>query len=70
MFSHAYNQLQDQVQRGKQGLFDHYGGQSPAEFCAVVTEVFFEQGAKLAEHFPALYQEFTGYYKVDPASWN
>jgi Mlc titration factor MtfA (ptsG expression regulator) len=70
VLSQAYAQLQDQAHHGEQGLFDHYGGQSPAEFFAVVTEVFFEQGVKLAEHYPALYQEFRGYYKVDPASWN
>jgi Mlc titration factor MtfA (ptsG expression regulator) len=70
VFSHAYDHLQDQVQRCEQGLFNHYGAQSQAEFFAVVTEVFFEQGAELAEHYPALYQELRGYYKVDTASWN
>jgi Mlc titration factor MtfA (ptsG expression regulator) len=70
VFSHAYDHLQDQVQRCEQGLFNHYGAQSPAEFFAVVTEVFIEQGAEMAEHHPALYQELRGYYKVDPASWN
>jgi Mlc titration factor MtfA (ptsG expression regulator) len=70
VLSQAYNLLQDQVQRGEQGLFNPYGAQSPAEFFAVLTEVFFEQGALMAEHYPALYQEFSGYYKLDPASWN
>jgi Mlc titration factor MtfA (ptsG expression regulator) len=70
VLSQVYAQLQDQAHRGEQGLFDHYGGQSPAEFFAVVTEVFFEQGALMAEHYPALYQELRGYYKVDPMSWN
>ena len=70
VLSHAYAHLQDQVKRGEQGLFDHYGAQSPAEFFAVVTEVFFEQGAEMVERYPWLYQELRGYYKVDPASWN
>jgi Mlc titration factor MtfA (ptsG expression regulator) len=65
----AYGHLQRQVRYGEQGLFDHYGAQSPAEFFAVATEVFFEQGAALAEHYPELYQELSGYYKLDPASW-
>lgn len=69
VLSQAYDHLQGQVQRGEQGLFDHYGAQSPAEFFAVVTEVFFEKGAEMAERYPALYQELRGYYKVDPASW-
>ena len=70
VLSQAYAHLQNQDRRGEQGLFNHYGAQSPAEFFAVATEVFFEQAAEMAEQYPALYQEFSDYYKVDPASWN
>lgn len=70
VLSQAYDHLQHQVQHGEQGLFNHYGAQSPAEFFAVATEAFFEQSAEMAEHYPALYQELKGYYKVDPMSWN
>ncbi|MBT3067624.1 M90 family metallopeptidase [Rhodoferax sp. U11-2br] len=70
VFSQAYAQLQSQVQRGEQGLFNHYGAQSPAEFFAVATETFFEQATETAEQYPALYDELKGYYKVDPASWH
>jgi len=70
VFSQAYAQLQNQVRRGEQGLFNHYGAQSPAEFFAVATEAFFEQAAEMTEHYPALYQELSSYYRVDPASWN
>jgi hypothetical protein len=70
VLSQAYAHLQDQVRRGEQGLFNPYGAHSPAEFFAVATEVFFEQGAEMAEHYPALYQELRGYYKVDPMNWN
>nr|WP_207160722.1 M90 family metallopeptidase [Rhodoferax fermentans] len=70
VFSQAYAQLQSQVQRGEQGLFNHYGVQSPAEFFAVATETFFEQATEMAEQYPALYDELKGYYKVDPASWH
>jgi len=70
VLSQAYAQLQNQVRRSEQGLFNHYGAQSPAEFFAVATEVFFEQAAEMAEQYPALYQEFSDYYKVDPANWN
>ena len=70
VLSQAYEHLQVQVQRGEQGLFNHYGAQSPAEFFAVATEAFFEQAAAMAEHYPALYEELRSYYKVDPASWN
>jgi Mlc titration factor MtfA (ptsG expression regulator) len=70
VLSQAYADLQSQLQRGEQGLFNHYGAQSPAEFFAVATEVFFEQAAQMAQHYPALYDELRGYYKVDPASWH
>ena len=70
VLSQAYADLQSQLQRGEQGLFNHYGAQSPAEFFAVATEVFFEQAAQMVQHYPALYDELRGYYKVDPASWH
>ena len=70
VFSQAYSDLQRQVQLGEQGLFNHYGANSPAEFFAVATEVFFEQAAELAAQYPALYKELSGYYKVDPVTWN
>jgi Mlc titration factor MtfA (ptsG expression regulator) len=54
---------------GEPGLLNHYGAQDPAEFFAVVSEVFFEQPAELKDYDPALYQELSGYYRVDPAGW-
>lgn len=69
VFHAAYAQLQAEVNRGHHGLLSHYGAQNPAEFFAVVSEVFFEQAQALAREYPALYQELRGYYKVDPALW-
>jgi Mlc titration factor MtfA (ptsG expression regulator) len=70
VFSQAYAHLKSQAKRGEQGLLNHYGATSPAEFFAVVTEAFFEQATEMAEQYPELYQELSGYYKVDPASWH
>lgn len=50
-------------------VLDHYGATSPAEFFAVATESFFEQPWALAVRHPALYGEFTKYYRVDPRDW-
>ena len=69
VFHAAYAHLQSEAVHGVQGLINHYGAQDPAEFFAVVSEVFFEQPTKLAAHYPALYAELSGYYKVDPANW-
>jgi MtfA peptidase len=69
VFSDAFTQLQGQAFMGEQGVLNHYGAQDPAEFFAVATESFFEQGRALRAEQPALYAELQGYYKVDPATW-
>lgn len=69
VFHAAYAQLQAEVEQGYQGLLSHYGAQNPAEFFAVVSEVFFEQAPALLAYDPALYQELQRYYQVDPANW-
>jgi hypothetical protein len=45
-----------------------YGATKPAEFFAVVTELFFEKPAELQQQHPALYEEFRQYYRQDPAA--
>jgi Mlc titration factor MtfA (ptsG expression regulator) len=69
VFHEAYAQLQAQARSGRTCLFSHYGAQDPAEFFAVASEVFFEQGGALAQDYPALYRELSAYYRVDPAGW-
>ncbi|WP_394791722.1 zinc-dependent peptidase [Rhodoferax sp.] len=69
VFHAAYAKLRRQAHVGEPGLLNHYGAQDPAEFFAVVSEVFFEQATELAEYDPALYRELCGYYRVDPANW-
>jgi len=65
----AFAQLQSNVARGEPTLIDPYGATSPAEFFAVVSEVFFEQPQQLAAEQPALYGELAGFYHVNPLSW-
>ena len=50
-------------------LIDPYGATDPAEFFAVVSEVFFERPQALAAQEPALYRELAAFYRVDPLSW-
>jgi MtfA peptidase len=50
-------------------LISDYGATNEAEFFAVVTEVFFEQAAALAERHPALFALLRDYYAVDPREW-
>ena len=59
----------ERLQREPSTLIDPYGATDPAEFFAVVTEVFFERPQDLAAQAPAVYRELAGLFKVDPAGW-
>ena len=61
--------LQRQASVGQSSLFDHYGATNPAEFFAVISEVFFEQPAALAQQHNGLYQELSRFYRLNPLSW-
>lgn len=65
----AFAELQTRAHSNQPSLFDHYGATNPAEFFAVATEVFFEQPQALADDNPALYQQLSRYYRIDPLSW-
>ena len=69
VFSTAFSQLQQQLAQGEPTLIDGYGATNPAEFFAVVSEVFFEQPQQLADQQPALYAELCSFYRVNPLSW-
>jgi Mlc titration factor MtfA (ptsG expression regulator) len=55
--------------RGEPTLIDPYGASDPAEFFAVLAELFFERPAALAAQNPALYAELSAYYRCDPRAW-
>jgi Mlc titration factor MtfA (ptsG expression regulator) len=50
-------------------LFDPYAATNPAEFFAVISEVFFEQPDLFNQQHPALYQQLKSFYALDPQSW-
>ncbi|WP_445767906.1 M90 family metallopeptidase [Rheinheimera sp.] len=64
-----FSRLQRQAALGEASLFDHYGATNPAEFFAVISEVFFEQPAALAQQHSGLYQELSRFYRLNPLSW-
>ncbi|HEX7558745.1 MAG TPA: M90 family metallopeptidase [Usitatibacter sp.] len=64
-----FARLQQQAATGGPSLFSYYGASSPAEFFAVVSEVFFEQPREMAALHPALYAELRSFYRVDPATF-
>jgi hypothetical protein len=63
-----YADLEEHVHVGERSDIDEYGATNPAEFFAVVTELFFERGAQLKRSHPELYDQFARFYKQDPAS--
>lgn len=64
-----YNELRRVDESGGSSFLDTYGAMNPAEFFAVVTEMFFERSVELREKHPELYDELKGFYRQDPASF-
>jgi Mlc titration factor MtfA (ptsG expression regulator) len=69
IFSHDFEELQDEVRHGHRDVIDSYGATNPAEFFAVATETFFEKPKQLTKHHPELYKELKAFYKLDPIEW-
>ena len=66
-FAHLIERISSN--RNRNQVMDGYGSTSPAEFFAVATEVFFEEGKKMQERLPKLYAQLEQCYGVDPAGW-
>ena len=64
-----FEKLQRAAYQGDETLLDYYGATEPAEFFAVVTEVFFEQPRDLQARHPALFEQLQGYFRVNPGEW-
>ena len=69
VLSEEFEQLQRQLAQGIPTLFDPYAATNPAEFFAVISEVFFEQPELFAAKHSALYQQLRLFYALDPLSW-
>ncbi len=63
-----YAELSQKLHDGRESDIDAYGATNPAEFFAVVTEMFFEKGEHMKDRHPELYEELANFYKQDPAS--
>ncbi len=69
VLSEEFEQLQRQLAQGIPTLFDPYAATNPAEFFAVISEVFFEQPELFAAKHSTLYQQLRAFYALDPLSW-
>jgi len=64
-----YRALQTRLAQGESGLIDAYAASAPAEFFAVVSELFFERPDALALAHPDLFDEMRRCYRLDPRRW-
>jgi Mlc titration factor MtfA (ptsG expression regulator) len=64
----AYEHFQMRVNRGDRTAIDPYAAESPAEFFAVLSEVFFVEPALLRHEYQAVYQQFARFYRQEPAA--
>ena len=67
-FSGGFENFQHQCGKGKNIGIDCYGASSPAEFFAVLSEVFFEKPRIIHRHYAAVYEQLKQYYRQDPLS--
>ena len=66
VWSKAYDKFQRKVQHHHHTSIDPYAAESPAEFFAVLTEVFFIQPGLLYKIYPGIYQQLHFFYRQDP----
>lgn len=57
------------LQQQPSAVIGAYAATEPAEFFAVVSELFFEQPQALAAEAPAVYRELALLYQVHPLAW-
>lgn len=68
VFQAAYEDFCARIDADAETAIDPYAGQNPAEFFAVLSEVFFETPHTLLEQYPAVYQQLARFYRQDPVS--
>ena len=61
-----FNELSERLEEGLKSDIDSYGATNPAEFFAVITEMFFEKPRMMKDRHPELYAELKSFYKQDP----
>ncbi|MCC6868443.1 MAG: zinc-dependent peptidase [Burkholderiales bacterium] len=64
----AFADFARKVARGARTAIDPYAAENPAEFFAVLSEVFFVEPALLRREYPDVYALFTRFYRQDPAA--
>ncbi|MGD9000854.1 MAG: zinc-dependent peptidase [Granulosicoccaceae bacterium] len=64
-FSSGFRDFQYKHEHGKRTGIDSYAASSPAEFFAVLSEVFFERPDIVYKLYPAIYEQLRLFYRQD-----
>jgi len=64
--THAYEDFCRLVDRGEELPIDPYAAESPGEFFAVLSEVFFERPEWVGDVYPDVYAQLAKFYRQDP----
>lgn len=64
----AYADFCARVDAAEETAIDPYAAESPGEFFAVLSEVFFADPLLLRDEYPDVYREFARFYRQDPAA--
>lgn len=64
-FSAGFEDFQHKCSSGKAIGIDCYAASSPAEYFAVLSEVFFERPDVLQQHYAVIYDQLRQYYRQD-----
>ena len=67
-FTAAYADFCRRVDAGEDPVIDPYAAESPAEFFAVLSEVFFETPHAVLADYPDVYAQLKVFYRQDPAA--
>lgn len=65
-FTAGYEDLQHKCELGEHIGIDCYAASSPAEYFAVLSEVFFERPGVINNQYPDVYEQLRQYYCQDP----
>ena len=64
-----FQALQRRLAMDEPGLIEAYAATNPAEFFAVLSELYFEKPLELAQQHPLIYAQLRALYGVDPLAW-
>jgi len=68
-FMEAYRRHVHHIEHERRTLLDAYGAEGPEEYFAVAVEAFFERPAALRHAEPAVYEQLSKLFRLDPSKW-